>query len=1179
MKVLCLDLRAFGPFENVMLEFSAGNLGLHVIYGPNEAGKTSALRALENLLFGIPQQSPDSFRHPYTALRVGATLELSDGRRIAFLRRKAARSTLLAPDNRTPLAEDALAPFVGSLDREGFRTMFGLDHAALVQGGEKIVQGSGQVGQVLFAAGAGIGDLRKVQQQLRKSADDLYTPRGRNPRINEALRKLEEARRRLREGQLLADQWARHRRALEEAQQQLAAVDQQRQELQTRRNRLERLRLAFGAAGRRRTLVEGLAALADVAILAPDFAERRREAVTQLALARQEQAGAEKEIQRIRCELKELVVPEALLNEASAIEELADRLGAHRKAQRDLPRLVAERQAAARRLEEVLVTLRPDLSPDLAHTLFLTSAQQDRIHRLVQQYTRLRTELEAARKAVEDRKREAQDAESSLAGLAAVPDTRGLQAVLHAVQSEGDLESQLGEHQRQIARLARAIEGEVARLHPWSGPWDALEALPVPSDETVERFDRQLGEAHQALAHWENQCQEKCQQRDRILRDLEAMALEGAVPSETELAEARSRRDTGWQLIRRAWLGEAEDRGLWADYLGRPASPHDLADAFTRSMAQADELADRLRREADRVAKRAQLDAQSKAAQHELELAESRSREAKGRLERLQDQWRAAWQPAGIEPLSPAEMRAWMVRYRDALRQIQTLRDHQTHVEILRQKIESHRRALLQELAALGAAPAAELPSLAGLVRRSQELLEELRQRRQQRQQLESDIQRARAELQRACAEIQSAEEGLRRWEEQWALALEPVGLDGRSQPEIAQSVLQSIQELRECHRRKAELAERVEGIGADARRFLGDVAELCRRLAPDLVGKPEDEAVRALQERLNKARADYRRHGELRKELGRWGQKREKAEQAVGRYLTELELLCQEARCKSVDELPRAEQAAAEKARLREELAGVEQRLAELCGGGSLEALLAELAAVDADALPSQIEQLDHELRQVEQRRDELLQTIGSHQEALEKMDAASTAAEAAEEIESLRARLEGDAEQFLRLRLALAVLGHAIERYRKKHEGPVLRRAGELFARLTCGAFQGLVADFDDQGNSVLKGVRAGGAEQVELAGMSDGTADQLFLALRLASLEHYLEGKEPWPLVLDDVLVGFDDARAGAALEVLAELSSRTQVLLFTHHAHLVRLAEERLAGRDPPVLFVHCLGGGE
>jgi uncharacterized protein YhaN len=134
------------------------------------------------------------------------------------------------------------------------------------------------------------------------------------------------------------------------------------------------------------------------------------------------------------------------------------------------------------------------------------------------------------------------------------------------------------------------------------------------------------------------------------------------------------------------------------------------------------------------------------------------------------------------------------------------------------------------------------------------------------------------------------------------------------------------------------------------------------------------------------------------------------------------------------------------------------------------------------------------------------------------------------------------------------------------------VLRRASELFRRLTAGSFEQLLADFDPRGEKVLMGARSDGSPPVALAGMSDGTCDQLYLALRLASLENYLADREPIPFIVDDILISFDNQRAAAALKILAELSRRTQIIFFTHHEHLVRMATESL---DENTLFVHEL----
>ncbi len=188
--------------------------------------------------------------------------------------------------------------------------------------------------------------------------------------------------------------------------------------------------------------------------------------------------------------------------------------------------------------------------------------------------------------------------------------------------------------------------------------------------------------------------------------------------------------------------------------------------------------------------------------------------------------------------------------------------------------------------------------------------------------------------------------------------------------------------------------------------------------------------------------------------------------------------------------------------------------------------------------------------------------------------MDGSSRAAEAAEQAEELKARLAVDVEEYARLRLAAMVLHEAIDRYRQRSQGPVLHRASRLFSQLTLGSFQGLKVDYDDHDQSVLQAVRPGGQETVGITGLSEGSADQLYLALRLASLETYLESHEPIPLVVDDILIQFDDNRATAALQALAELACRTQIVVFSHHEHVCRLAQACI---DPDQLIIHRLPG--
>jgi uncharacterized protein YhaN len=189
-----------------------------------------------------------------------------------------------------------------------------------------------------------------------------------------------------------------------------------------------------------------------------------------------------------------------------------------------------------------------------------------------------------------------------------------------------------------------------------------------------------------------------------------------------------------------------------------------------------------------------------------------------------------------------------------------------------------------------------------------------------------------------------------------------------------------------------------------------------------------------------------------------------------------------------------------------------------------------------------------------------------------LETLEHERGAAAAAEEVQECLAGLAGHVHHYMRVRLAAAILDREVERYRRDNQGPVLAHANNLFPRLTLGRYKELRVGFDKKDEAVLRCVRTDGTE-VDIDGLSEGTRDQLYLALRLATLQHYAAANEPMPLILDDVLIHFDDPRAAAALEVLSDFAATTQVLFFTHNKHLMELACQVVAADK---LVEHDLG---
>ncbi|MFA6811315.1 MAG: hypothetical protein WCR47_09705, partial [Desulfoplanes sp.] len=257
-------------------------------------------------------------------------------------------------------------------------------------------------------------------------------------------------------------------------------------------------------------------------------------------------------------------------------------------------------------------------------------------------------------------------------------------------------------------------------------------------------------------------------------------------------------------------------------------------------------------------------------------------------------------------------------------------------------------------------------------------------------------------------------------------------------------------------------------------------------------------------------------------------------------------------------DALEKAGEDSRNKRALQEKIEALEQELTRNGDGLSLKELEEEFEASDIDLLDDALERISVELNEYQEKRDMLRDQRQTIQNEIAAKDGSSTAAQALEEAEQQLAAMGSGVEKYLRLQIARLILEQQIEDYRKKNQAPVLARAGELFAKLTLGSYVNLRDELDNAGKPVLLGVRPNN-DEVPIDGMSEGTRDQLYLALRLATLEQHLSKGEPIPFIVDDILIGFDDNRTMVCLEILAELAVRTQVLLFTHHKRVLELAQ--------------------
>lgn len=167
-------------------------------------------------------------------------------------------------------------------------------------------------------------------------------------------------------------------------------------------------------------------------------------------------------------------------------------------------------------------------------------------------------------------------------------------------------------------------------------------------------------------------------------------------------------------------------------------------------------------------------------------------------------------------------------------------------------------------------------------------------------------------------------------------------------------------------------------------------------------------------------------------------------------------------------------------------------------------------------------------------------------------RMEALGDREEMGRELEKINARIAKLEDTYAALTIAQQTLTDAALELQRRFAPKISNRAQELMAAFTGGRYDRLTLGED-------LGLRARAGEEDTLHDTlwrSDGTADQLYLALRLAVAEALTPDA---PLVLDDALVRFDDIRLKAALDVLKQEAEKKQVILFTCQSREKRLCE--------------------
>jgi uncharacterized protein YhaN len=231
---------------------------------------------------------------------------------------------------------------------------------------------------------------------------------------------------------------------------------------------------------------------------------------------------------------------------------------------------------------------------------------------------------------------------------------------------------------------------------------------------------------------------------------------------------------------------------------------------------------------------------------------------------------------------------------------------------------------------------------------------------------------------------------------------------------------------------------------------------------------------------------------------------------------------------------------------------------------GRTRDVLLAEAAATPPDAMAAERDAAEAAATDAGARAEAAAIRLDKLQMEFDADGDAITAIAARAEHEAASAQYARRLEEQLVLQVAASMLAGAMAAV-EQDAGGGLGSISDAFAAVTNGAY-GLAAAEDSPDGAVLHAVEHRfPKERKELHQLSEGTRDQLYLALRLVALRDHCAVAAPLPFIADDILQTFDDDRARAALHALADLSEHVQVIVLTHHEHVAHLAESLGPGR--------------
>ncbi len=1139
MRLRKLSLDRFGHFTNQHIDFGSATdtPDFHIIYGSNEAGKTTTMEAALRLLYAFPLREPYDFKHQRKNLQVSGQLEI-DGQLHHFTRLSKRNSSLL-DEQGVALPETAIASHLAGLSVEDYRKLLCLDDDTIERGGDEIAQAEGDIGRLLFSAAAGVADLSEVLSEVSDSADKLWKKRANTTRIATLKRELAAVETDIRQLDVTASGWRKLKKQHAEA---LKTEQSTREICKAHRIKISQIEASLRALPKLKeldSLHSGIAAFTNYPAQLDFDPEDLVALQSNEEIVKSDIERLNSVIETTQAQLDELERTPELAALSGRLDDLDELRARDVTAEQDLTRRRKEKDDQFLLMQNAVREIGIDDTTD-PQSLVVTPAD-------IKRMADLREAMQAAQSTLDSEKNEleiiTERYESSTEQAESLASQNTENTVISDLLEQYNTEHLLQAYSSAQQSIATVEQAATRAIDELAIGQTKFSALPAPASSTIKaqewldkhiELDRKISEFDSKLANHREEC-------DAYRAQLEQLKSGSALVSDTQAGSLRVKRDQLWQNHKDA-LTEAT-----AQQFEGAMHAHDSA---TESrIVHGDELGELRHKEQSLAEVTARL---TRTEQHSGKLKEQRTV--------LEQEVSQAAASVGIATaLTPAEWLQWIKHYETAAELAKDTADQKKQHEPTIERMQQLHAALCNALSISTQDIDAVITKARIQAKSEAEASIERKAAQERLKEVELELSKRKKRLQKAEDEKHNADAA---WSALIAQLFGNSGVTSVPGSVLGDSLLQSLdplRTLRERHDLYQRTSQRVEAMEYDQAQFKDELTTLCNShtipMEDSAAGtflklreqsrkaREVENTAKNLTEKLDKAKADLYTQTQALAQL-------------TGQVKNISTIFPPDVTTDSLQSLRKAAMSAQQVIKDRAECNKLTHLITSEMNANSITDARAMLQSTSEAELQAEAEATKAELENATQQADHAIEARTLAEKALSDIDGDAEIATLNERKATIELQLEEAAMQYLTLSLGHRLADTAIHRYRDKHRSGMMEATQRCFKALTQGKYPTLTTEPEAGKETLLAVDKAGISKRVDA--LSKGTRFQLYLALRAAAHEQMVKQGTRLPFFCDDIFETFDERRTSAACQVMEQIGQQGQAIYLTHHQHVVDIA---------------------